>query len=106
MASVLVQETINRVLVDGDEVSIVAVGMQGPEGSAGADGPVGPAGPAGEGAGGAFKFSTSTVMADPGSGRLSFNNATIVSSTSIALSKLTNLGTDIAPLLRTLVAGD
>src|SRR5262245_58742901 len=55
---------------------------------------------------GTWRFATGTVMADPGAGKLRFNNATISAATAVALSTLTDPGTDVAAYLRSLAAGD
>lgn len=66
-----------------------AVGPQGPEGPEGPQGDTGgtgATGPAGQDAGLKYSFDTATAMADPGTGDVRFNNATIASVTQVAIS--------------------
>lgn len=55
---------------------------------------------------GIYRFDTSTVAADPGSGDLRFNNATYASVTEIYISQFSDPGTDVGNILGTLKAGD
>jgi Major tropism determinant N-terminal domain len=55
---------------------------------------------------GIWSFSTTTTMADPGSGKLRFNAATPASVTALALSKTTDSGIDASNTLKTLTTGD
>lgn len=62
----------------------------------------GPVGPDGRDAGFAFSFDTSTTMADPGAGDIRFNNGTIGSVTSIAISDTDDESNDLDGFLDTL----
>ena len=53
-----------------------------------------------------WNFSTSTTMADPGSGKLRINNATGSAATQTAISVTTQPGTDVTNVLALLRAGD
>src|SRR5262245_11471369 len=53
---------------------------------------------------GFWNFATSTTMADPGNGKLRFNNGTITAASQLAISVRTSPGTDVTPLLRSLGA--
>src|SRR5215475_13817920 len=55
---------------------------------------------------GFWRLSLSTVMADPGAGKLRFNTATPPTATALAVDVLTDPGTDVTNLLRSLGAGD
>ncbi|MBH48853.1 MAG: hypothetical protein CME71_11860, partial [Halobacteriovorax sp.] len=48
-----------------------------------------------------FTFSTTTSMADPGSGALRFNHGTVASCTAIAIDDLDNSGADVSPYVIT-----
>ena len=48
-----------------------------------------------------FTFSTTTSMADPGSGGLRFNNGTVASCTAIAIDDLDSSGADVSPYVIT-----
>ncbi len=64
-----------------------ATGATGPQGPTGATGPQGPQGETGAFGGATFEylFSTSTSDADPGTGKLAFNNSTLASATTLLL---------------------
>lgn len=53
-----------------------------------------------------WRFSTSTTEADPGSGKLRYNNAIPASVTEIYIDDLTNAGVDASNILSALRAGD
>src|SRR5262245_41594853 len=55
---------------------------------------------------GYWRFSTTTTMADPGAGKLRFDNATIASAANLAISVTTDHGTDATRVLASLVIGD
>lgn len=55
---------------------------------------------------GFWKFSTTTTMADPGSGIFRVNNATPASVTSVAISDISFRGGDLSPILGLLASGD
>jgi len=55
---------------------------------------------------GIWRLDTTTTMSDPGSGKFRFNNAAPASATQLAISKLTDPGTDASPLLKALASGD
>jgi hypothetical protein len=55
---------------------------------------------------GLWNFSTSTTMADPGSGKLRINNATGSAATQMAISVTTQSGTDVTNVLKASQAGD
>jgi len=82
-----------------------ATGPTGPTGDTGATGPTGDTGPTGptgsQGNEGGVKFTWSnlTTMADPGSGGMRFNNATIGSVTAIAVDDLNSDAGDISAWL-------
>jgi len=62
-------------------------------------------GPSAQTDSGTWNFSTTTTMADPGSGKLRVDNAAAAAVANIALSKTTAPGTDAANVLRGLPAG-
>jgi len=53
-----------------------------------------------------YRFDTSIVAADPGSGKFRYNNATPASVTNIFIDDLTSNGTDISNLLGLITTGD
>lgn len=53
-----------------------------------------------------YRFSTSTVMADPGSGKLRLDNADPMLATYLAISRMTEVGTDVANVLASIRGGD
>jgi hypothetical protein len=55
---------------------------------------------------GDWRFDASLAMADPGSGRLRFNAATVAATTRLGISATTSDGRDASPLLLAQVAGD
>src|SRR5262245_5736031 len=55
---------------------------------------------------GFWRFATSTVMADPGTGKFRFNVATPSTATAMAISAITDRGTDVTNALKALVSGD
>ncbi|RWE78800.1 hypothetical protein [Mesorhizobium sp.] len=67
---------------------------QGPFAVKGADGPAGQSAPGASGY--RFRYSTATTAADPGSGKLRFNNATLSAATALYLSETTNQSQGIA----------
>ena len=84
-----------------------ATGPQGPTGATGATGATGPQGPqgaTGEFGGATFEylFSTATSDADPGTGKLAFNNSTLASATTLFIDDADENGTDIQSFLRTI----
>ena len=64
-------------------------------------GPTGPAGADGRDAGIKYTYSTTTTAADPGSGYLRFNNATLSSATEMYISETDGYGNGIAATLAT-----
>ena len=85
-------------------VTATTTGPQGPTGATGATGPQGPQGATGEFGGATFEylFSTSTSDADPGTGKLAFNNSTLASATTLFIDDADENGTDIQSFLRTI----
>lgn len=73
--------------------SIVTSGYAG---TIGPTGPTGPTGPQGDKAGLRYNFSDTVTMADPGTGVVRFNNATIGSVTAIAIDDLTVESADVS----------
>ena len=71
-------------------------GIQGATGATGATGDTGPTGPQGDKGGIDYTFSTTTTMADPGTGTIRFNNSTIGSVTQIAVDDLTSESADVS----------
>jgi hypothetical protein len=55
---------------------------------------------------GLWNFSTTLGMADPGSGKLRLNNATVSAATQMAISIFTQPGTDVTRVLKALGTGD
>jgi hypothetical protein len=70
-------------------------------GTIGPTGPTGPTGPQGDKAGLRYNFSTTTAMADPGSGQVRYNNASVGSVTAIAIDDVTYDGTNVESYLLT-----
>jgi hypothetical protein len=70
-------------------------------GTIGPTGPTGPTGPQGDKAGLRYNFSTTTTMADPGSGLVRYNNAIVGSVTAIAIDDVTAEGTNVESYLLT-----
>src|SRR5262245_20586272 len=62
-------------------------------------------GPSAQTDSGTWNFSNITTMADPGSGKIRFDNATIASTTNIAISRTTSPGADAANILRGMLSG-
>jgi len=56
--------------------------------------------------GGLFRFDTTTTDADPGAGKLRFNNATVASATFIYIDTTTDGGVDISNYTKSLRSGD
>lgn len=77
----------NGSLANGDNVSVLYI-PRGSKGDTGATGAAGSTGASGVDAGLRFNFDSSTTMADPGSGDIRLNNATLSSVTAIAISDL------------------
>ena len=76
----------------------------GPTAPRGPTGPTGATGPAGNFGGASFDytFSSTTAEADPGSGRLRFNQADIQNATFMFIDDEVDGATDIQPFLRTI----
>jgi hypothetical protein len=55
---------------------------------------------------GLWNFSTSTTIADPGSGKLRVNNATVSAATQMAISVTTQPGTDVTNVFKACQTGD
>lgn len=72
------------------------IGVTGPQGAIGATGATGATGP---NTGFDFAFNTGTTDADPGSGNLRFNNASIASATFMYVSKTNRVGVSLATRL-------
>lgn len=85
-------------------------GPEGPQGEQGETGPQGPPGPSGESGSGfntaAYRFKTGTGAANPGTGKLAFNNATPASVTQLFVSSITDSGADITVFLNQLRTND
>lgn len=77
----------NGSLANGDNVSVLFI-PRGAKGDTGATGPTGSSGASGIDAGLRFSFDSSTSMADPGTGDVRLNSATLSSVTAIAISDL------------------
>ncbi|HTV71186.1 MAG TPA: collagen-like protein [Rhizobiaceae bacterium] len=77
-------------------------GETGPEGPQGDTGATGPAGADGSDPGILFNFDTATADADPGSGDLRANNASLTSATVLYVSKTSRGGSNVATWLATL----
>lgn len=78
----------NGSLANGDNVSVLYI-PRGAKGDTGATGSTGSAGQDGLPAGLRYLFDSSTTMADPGTGDVRLNNATLASVTACAISDLT-----------------
>jgi len=84
-----VGSTVNGSLIGG-------IGPTGPVGPTGAfGGPTGPTGVQGDKGGLRYTFSTNVTMADPGMGLMRFNNASVASVTTIAISANTYEGANL-----------
>ena len=71
-------------------------GFTGPTGSTGPEGPTGSTGPQGGYAGFSFFYSTSTTIANPGTGYFRFNNATLSSVTQMAINNFSYVASDVS----------
>ena len=71
-------------------------GFTGPTGPSGPEGPTGSTGPQGGYAGFSFFYSTSTTIANPGSGYFRFNNATLSSVTQMAINNFSYAWSDVS----------
>lgn len=93
----------NGSLADGDGCSILftRTGDLGTTGATGATGPTGSTGATGPQSGIKWTFNSSTSNADPGSGKLAFNNATLASATALYISETDADSNGLAALLAT-----
>jgi hypothetical protein len=55
---------------------------------------------------GLWNFSSTTTMADPGSGKVRVNNVSVPGATQMAISATTNAGTDRSQIIKSLTVGD
>jgi hypothetical protein len=97
-----------RLWVDTDDntggFNGIVVGPTGPPGPPGAAGPQGPVG--GGLLTGAYTWTNTTTVADPGSGKVGVDAATVGSVTTVFLSQTTKPGVDVAGMLGTIKVGD